>query len=397
MDVKIRTLTGFLMAALFMLGYLAGWGTGQRTGVPAGASLGTTAAALQGTAGGIDPEVAKPGLAASFLPEDLDLAERRQIEVFRHAANSVVYITSIALRRSFFNMNLFQIPQGSGSGFIWDTHGHIVTNFHVIEGGNTFIVALSDQTEWEASVVGVAPNKDLAVLKIDVPDTHLTPLPVGRSALLAVGQKVLAVGNPFGLDHTLTVGVVSALGRELRSPGGRIIHDVIQTDAAINPGNSGGPLLDSRGHLIGINSAIYSPSGASAGIGFAVPVDTVARLVPQLIEYGRPLQPGIGITLLPDHLASRIGLEGAVIYEVYRGGPAAGAGLEGVQTSRSGRLIVGDWIAAVDGEPVRTGDDLMHLFERAGIDEEVELTVVRDDVRKRIRVTLTALSQVTGR
>jgi S1-C subfamily serine protease len=382
MDVQMRTFIGILLAALFMLGFLAGWGTGRRT---------------EARAGGVDVEVPESGLATNPLPEDLGPEERRQIEVFRRAANSVVYITSIALRRSFFNTNLFQIPQGSGSGFVWDTHGHIVTNFHVIEGGNTFVVALSNQTEWEAKVVGVAPDKDLAVLKIDVPATPLLPLPVGRSAQLAVGQKVLAVGNPFGLDHTLTVGVVSALGRELRSPGGRIIHDVIQTDAAINPGNSGGPLLDSRGHLIGVNSAIYSPSGASAGIGFAVPVDTVARLVPQLIEYGRPLQPGIGVTLLPDHLASRIGLEGAVIYEVARDGPAARAGLEGVRTSRSGRLIVGDWIIAVDGERVRTGDDLMHLFERAGLDEEVELTVVRDDVRRTLRVTLTAFSQASDR
>ena len=389
----MRTLTGFLMAALFLLGYLAGWGTGHRTGRPPE----TTAVILPGMAGTADLEVPQPAPSANSLPDDLDPMELRQIEVFRRASDSVVYITSIALRRSFFNMNLFQIPQGSGSGFVWDTHGHIVTNFHVIEGGNTFIVALSDQTEWEASVVGVAPDKDLAVLKIDVPARQLTPLPIGRSASLAVGQKVLAVGNPFGLDHTLTVGVVSALGRELRSPGGRIIRDVIQTDAAINPGNSGGPLLDSRGRLIGINSAIYSPTGASAGIGFAVPVDTVARLVPQLIEYGRPLQPGIGITLLPDHLASRIGLEGVVIYEVLLNGPAARAGLQGVQTSRSGRLIVGDWIIAVDGEPVSTGDDLMHLFEGAGIDAEVDLTVVRDDVHKTIRITLIALNQGPNR
>jgi S1-C subfamily serine protease len=326
------------------------------------------------------------------IPDDLSPDERRRIQVFRQSSASVVYITSIALRRSFFSMDLFQIPQGTGSGFVWDTRGHIVTNYHVIEGGNTFVVALADQSEWEAEVIGVAPDKDLAVLRIKAAAEQLQPLERGRSANLAVGQQVLALGNPFGLDHTLTAGVVSALGRELRSPGGRVIRDVIQTDAAINPGNSGGPLLDSRGRLIGVNSAIYSPSGGSAGIGFAVPVDTVVRLIPQLIQHGRPIQPGIGVTLLPDHITTRLGLEGVVLYEIAHDSPADRAGLKGLRTSRTGRAIAGDRIVAVDGEPVHSGDDLMHLFENAGVGGRVTLTVIDEDQKRQVALTLMALS-----
>jgi len=337
------------------------------------------------------------GQIDSPIPEDLSPDERRRIQVFRQSSASVVYITSIALRRSFFSMDLFQIPQGTGSGFVWDTRGHIVTNYHVIEGGNTFIVALADQSEWEAEVIGVAPDKDLAVLRIKAAAHQLHPLERGSSSRLAVGQQVLALGNPFGLDHTLTAGVVSALGRELRSPGGRVIRDVIQTDAAINPGNSGGPLLDSRGRLIGVNSAIYSPSGGSAGIGFAVPVDTVARLIPQLIQHGRPIQPGIGVSLLPDHITSRLGLEGVVLYEIVRDGPAHRAGLEGLRTSRSGRIIAGDRIVAVDGEPVRSGDDLMHLFENAGVGSRVTLQVIGEGQERQVALTLVALTPAAGR
>src|SRR5882672_2389289 len=195
------------------------------------------------------------------LPEGLGPEELRNIGIFRAASASVVNITSIALRRDFFSLDVMQIPQGTGSGFVWDREGHIVTNFHVIQEGNAFTVTLADQSTYDAEVTGYAEDKDLAVLRIKAPPEKLAPLALGRSHDLVVGQTVLAVGNPFGLDHSLTVGVVSALGRELEAPSGRTIHDVIQTDAAINPGNSGGPLLDSRGRLIGVNSAIYSPSG----------------------------------------------------------------------------------------------------------------------------------------
>jgi len=217
----------------------------------------------------------------SLLPE-----EQQTISVFRKASPSVVHITTSELAKSMFSLDVFAIPRGTGSGIVYDRKGYVVTNYHVIEPGRTWTVRLADQSEWEAKLVGVAIEKDLAVLKIGAPSEQLTPTVLGTSGDLQVGQFVLAIGNPFGLDQTLTTGVVSALGRQIPSPSrsGRPIEDVIQTDAAINPGNSGGPLLDSAGRLIGINTQIASPSGASAGIGFAIPVDTVNRIVPDLIR-----------------------------------------------------------------------------------------------------------------
>jgi S1-C subfamily serine protease len=315
----------------------------------------------------------------------------RTLEAVRRAADSVVYITNIARRRDFFTLDVFEAPQGSGSGFVWDQEGHLVTNFHVIEGGSRFSVVLADQSEWDAEVVGAAPDKDLAVLRIAAAREHLPPLPLGRSADLVVGQQVLAIGNPFGLDHTLTVGVVSALGRELRSPGGRLIRDVIQTDAAINPGNSGGPLLDSAGRLIGINAAIFSPSGASAGIGFAVPVDAVRELVPQLIARGRPIQPGIGIQALAENYTRRLGVEGVVIQGVQDDSPAERAGLEGMRSSDRGGYVLGDIIVAVDGTPVAGLDDMVDAFEAKAVGERVRLTVERDGERREVDVELVEL------
>jgi S1-C subfamily serine protease len=319
------------------------------------------------------------------IPPGLTNEERRDIGIFRRASRSVVYITTVALSRDLFTLNVLEIPRGAGSGFIWDDQGHVVTNFHVISEGSRFQVTLADHSEWPAELVGHAPDRDLAVLKIQAPRDRLTPLQVGRSEELVVGQRVLAIGNPFGLDQTLTTGIVSALGRELQSPTGRMIRDVVQTDAAINPGNSGGPLLDSSGRLIGVNTAIYSPTGASAGIGFAVPVDTVNHLVPQLIRYGKPIQLQIGIVPLPDRWARRIGVDGVVIQEVVPGSPAARAGLEGLRQGRRNRIVLGDVITAVGGNRVRTRDDLLDHFERAGAGREVTLTVERDGERRQVR------------
>jgi S1-C subfamily serine protease len=322
------------------------------------------------------------------LPEGLGEEERRGIEIFRRASASVVYITTTALRRDFF-FDIFQIPQGSGSGFFWDDQGHLVTNYHVVEGANRFSVTLADRTDWDAELVGVAPEKDLAVLKINAPQERLVPLTPGSSGDLMVGQKVLAVGNPFGLDQTLTVGVVSALGRELRSPTGRVIRDVIQTDAAINPGNSGGPLLDSSGRVVGVNTAIYSPSGASAGIGFAIPVDTIRRLVPQLIQYGGPIEPGIeGLGWLSDRQAASFGLDGVVVRQVVTGSQAEGIGLEGIGLTSRGRYVLGDTIVAVDGEPVSSVDRMRDLFEAAGVGGSVTLTVERGGDLREVEVEL---------
>ncbi len=317
--------------------------------------------------------------------------ERRNIDVFGRAASSVVHISTSRLRRDFFTLNVMEIPQGTGSGFVWDQKGHIVTNFHVIDNASRFVVRFDDQTDWEARLVGVAPDKDLAVLRIESEQRSMTPLEIGRSGGLLVGQRVLAIGNPFGLDQSLTIGVVSALGRELRSPGGRLIRDVIQTDAAINPGNSGGPLLDSGGRLVGINTAIYSPSGGSSGIGFAVPVDTVRRLVPQLIEFGQARQPGIGIEVLPDHVAARWQLEGVVVRSVRSNGPADRAGLEGIRQLRNGRVVLGDRIVGVDGSPVRSADDLAYAFEQLGPGATVRLETIHDDRTRDVDLRLEEL------
>jgi S1-C subfamily serine protease len=327
-------------------------------------------------------------VAASPAP-GLSPEELRRIEVFRRASASVVYVGSIAVRRDLFFFDVSQIPRGSGTGFFWDREGHVVTNFHVIEDGDRFLVTLADQSEWEARLVGAAPEKDLAVLRIRAPNALLVPLALGRSDGLSVGQQVLAVGNPFGLDQTLTVGVVSALGRELQSPAGRTIRDVIQTDAAINPGNSGGPLLDSGGRLIGVNTAIFSTSGASAGIGFAVPVDTVERLVPQLIEYGRPIEPGVGgVEYLSDWYAHRLQLEGVVVRDVVAGSQAERLGLAGLGRNRGGRYELGDLIVEVDGSPVRSLDELRDAFEAAGVGGSVVLGIERDRRVRRVTVEL---------
>ncbi|MGV8041410.1 MAG: S1C family serine protease [Thermoanaerobaculaceae bacterium] len=347
--------------------------------------------------GGGGSPTSRPRVAASPaptpppLPPDLTEGERRDIEVFRRASASVAYITTVALRRDFFSMDVFEIPQGSGSGFVWDRDGHVVTNYHVVSEGQAVRVTLADQSEWDAKVVGIAPDKDLAVLRITADAAHLVPLPVGTSSNLAVGQRVLAIGNPFGLDHTLTTGVLSALGRELKSPSGRVIRDVLQTDAAINPGNSGGPLLDSGGRLIGVNTAIYSPSGASAGIGFAIPVDTVKTLLPQLISHGKPVQPGIGIVPLADYWASRFEIEGVIVRSVSDGGPAERAGLRGLRMTGAGRVALGDVITAVNGTKVRSVDDLLHAFEAAGVGTRVRLSVRRDDDTREVTVTLVAV------
>lgn len=323
--------------------------------------------------------------------DDLTEAERRDIAVFRKVSPSVVNVSTTALQRDFFSLNVFEMPQGTGSGFVWDREGHIVTNFHVIEQGNRFSVRLGEK-DFPATLVGAAPQKDLAVLKIDAPKELLRPIDVGFSGNLLVGQQVLAIGNPFGLDQSLTVGLVSALGRELNSPVGVPIRGVIQTDAAINPGNSGGPLLDSRGRLIGVNTAIYSPSGASAGIGFAVPVDTVKALVPQLIRHGKPRQPGIGVQLVDDQLARRNGVEGVIVQRVTRGGPADKAGIEGLQQDRRGQLRLGDVIVEVNGKPVRSIGDLFLAFEEIGIGKKAQVTLAREDARRTVSVELIDLA-----
>lgn len=328
------------------------------------------------------------GPAPAAPPPDLSPDELATISIFERATHSVVFITSTAMRRNLFSFNLMEVPQGSGTGFIWDREGHIVTNFHVVYGANAITVITADRSEYRAKVVGVDPDHDLAVLQIQAPADKLAPVTVGSSGNLRVGQKVLAIGNPFGLDHTLTTGVVSALGRTIKSMTDRTIDGVIQTDAAINPGNSGGPLLDSSGRLIGINTQIVSPSGAFAGVGFAVPVDTISRIVPELIKHGKVIRPGLGVTLFADDLARRWGIKGLVVAKVTRGGPADKGGLRGARVSSSGRVELGDIITHVDGQPVTDLDELMTALERHKIGEKVTVTFVRDNRSYQATVTL---------
>jgi S1-C subfamily serine protease len=318
---------------------------------------------------------------------DLAADELTTIDIFQTAAPSVVYITSVALRRNPFSLNVYEIPRGTGSGFIWDREGRIVTNYHVIEDASRVRVTLSDGSTWKAILVGLAPDKDLAVLQISAPPEKLVSIAVGESDNLQVGQKVFAIGNPFGLDHTLTSGIVSALGREIQSITGRTIQGVIQTDAAINPGNSGGPLLDSAGRLIGVNTAIYSPSGTSAGIGFAVPVEVVNRVVPEIIRHGRVIRPGIGVSLAGERLVRRLGIEGVLIINIQSGSSAEAAGLKGTYRIGS-ELVLGDIIVAVEGQKVTNYDSLRHLLESYQVGDRVSLDIIRDGSSLTVQVTL---------
>jgi len=316
---------------------------------------------------------------------DLAEDEKSTIELFSRASPMVVHITTNTLARSRFSRNVQEVPSGTGSGFVWDDQGHIVTNYHVIKDAATATVSFSDRSSFTAELVGVAPDKDIAVLKIEAPPERLSPVVIGTSNDIQVGQKSFAIGNPFGLDQTLTTGVISALGREIDAVTGRKIYDVIQTDAAINPGNSGGPLLDSAGRLIGITTAIYSPSGAYAGIGFAIPVDTVRRYVPELIQYGRLIQPTLGITIAQ---GDQFDVSGVLVVSVESQSSAEEAGLRPTMRDRYGRIILGDVIMAVNKEKVRTPDDLLESFEKYKVGDNVLLTVLRGQSQTELQVQL---------
>lgn len=322
---------------------------------------------------------------------DLASDEKNTIEIFRNTSSSVVYITSITLRRSLFSLNAVEIPQGTGSGFVWDKSGRIVTNFHVISDANSIEVTMADQSKWKAVLIGAAPDKDLAVLQIIARPDLLHPISIGESDNLLVGQKVFAIGNPFGLDQTITSGIISALGREINSITGRVIRGVIQTDAAINPGNSGGPLLDSAGRLIGINTAIFSPSGAYAGVGFAVSVAEVNRVIPQLIENGKLLKPGLGISLADSRISRRLGIDGLIILEIEKGSGAFEAGLRPT-TQYRGDIILGDIIKKIDGETVKTTQDVSQIMEKFNVGQEIGVTIERESQLINLKVKLSVIN-----
>ena len=324
----------------------------------------------------------------SFSTDD----EANTTEVFQKASPAVVFVTSTELRRQRFTRNIMEIPRGAGSGFVWDAEsGLVVTNYHVVAGAERLTISLEDETSFQAEVVGLAPERDLAVLRMIEPPDNLAELPIGDSSELSVGRKVMAIGNPFGLDTTLTVGVVSALDREIQSPSNRTIRGVIQTDAAINPGNSGGPLLNSLGQLVGVNTAIYSPSGCSAGIGFAIPVNTVSEVVPQLIAFGKIMRPVLGVELASDRWLRRYRVEGVPIVRTYRGFPAENAGMVGARRGSRGEIILGDVITAIDGERVVNNDEFLSAMEQHRVGDTIEIVTTREGQERRFSVELSEI------
>jgi S1-C subfamily serine protease len=324
-----------------------------------------------------------PQLSADYRTQD----ERNSIDVFRIAAPSTVFVTQNRLVRDYFAGTTAEVPSGSGSGFIWDREGHIVTNFHVIQNARSLSVTLHDHRSFEAVVVGVEPRKDIAVLKLVDSAGKLVPIRVHKNkTALDVGQKTIAIGNPFGLDQTLTTGIVSALGREVQGIGGVTIRDMVQTDAAINPGNSGGPLLDSSAHLIGMNTMIFSRSGASAGIGFAVPASSIQRVVPQIIQFGKPRQVGLGVQIDPaQRFERRYRIKGVVVLGVVEGSPAGAAGLLGIQRTPRG-ITLGDVIVGIGDDVVDDYDDLYNALDRFEPGAKVKVWLIRD--KKRIAAEL---------
>ncbi|WP_456323178.1 S1C family serine protease [Hydrogenimonas sp.] len=320
---------------------------------------------------------------------DLAADEKATIELFERTKDSVVYIATLKAVVDPWTRDIYSIPRGTGSGFVWDGVGHIVTNFHVIEGASEARVRLSDGRDYHAVLIGASPAHDLAVLRINIPFKRPSPVMVGTSHDLKVGQKAFAIGNPFGLDWTLTSGIVSALDRSMTESNGAVIRHLIQTDAAINPGNSGGPLLDSAGRLIGVNTAIFSPSGAYAGIGFAIPVDTVNRIVPQLIAYGKYIEPSLGVEMDEriNRLAqARLGFDGVMILRVVPGTSAEKAGLRGVTVYPDGSFYPGDIIISIDGKPVHSVRDVRDILDHHKVGDTVTLEISRNGrlIKKRI-------------
>eukprot|EP00871_Galdieria_phlegrea_P003747 jgi/Galph1/4373/GphlegSOOS_G3029.1 len=332
--------------------------------------------------------------------QKLLVEEQAAIEIFKKARLSVVHIIALESARDLLRREwegLFglpgeeQAPRGAGTGFVWDSE-HVVTNHHVMaDSKEAKIRFFGNQEEYDAKLVGSDSNHDIALLHIvQLPKNGLVPLQRGVSESLNVGQRVYAIGNPFGLEYTLTTGIISGLGREIASRVGRPMFNIIQTDAAINPGNSGGPLLDSQGQLIGVNCAIASPSGAFAGIGFAIPVDTVKRVVEQIVKFGRAIRPSLGIFFAPEQIGRRLGLEkGLLVLYLAPDGPAEKAGLLASKREKgSGKLIIGDVVVGIEGESIGRAVDIYRVLERCHVGDEVTLDIMRDgkQIQKRVRL-----------
>ena len=329
-----------------------------------------------------------PPLSAGAVLED----ERNTIGIFRAVAKSTVFVTEKQVVVDYFRGQAMEVPAGSGTGFVWDKEGHVVTNFHVVKDARSLTVTFDDNRIFVAKVVGVEPRKDIAVIRVEAPSESLVPIQLPeKGQALEVGQKAIAIGNPFGLDHTLTTGVISALGREVQGIGGVSIRDMIQTDAAINPGNSGGPLLDSTGRLLGMNTMIYSRTGSSVGIGFAVPASTIMRVVPQIIRTGRAEQVGLGVQIDPEQrLERRAGIEGVVALSVKPGSPADKAGIAGIEQTTAG-IRLGDVIVGIDGDRIRNYDDLYNAFDKHKAGDKVEITLNRQGRSRKVTSEVIAL------
>lgn len=394
-----------LAAAAVVAGAPGGGGSGFPHPPPAAALPPLVSAARSGGLGATAdalPDVSPAEVEAlaprKFAPAerdrlaDLQAGERNLVGLFQRATNSVVYVTTYSSdSRGRLSMNQAEMPSGTGSGFVWDDKGHIVTNFHVVRSAAGAKIALANKKTYDAELVGYDADKDIAVLKINAPPAELTPIPIGSSSALLVGQSAYAIGNPFGLDHTLTTGVVSGLGREMRSPTGRPITNCIQTDASINPGNSGGPLLDSRARLIGMNTSIYSSSGSSAGVGFAIPVDTLSAIVNELIVSGKVVRGVIGISYLESSQARSLGIDtGVLVLDVPAGSPADKAGMRGTSRSAFGGIELGDVIVAIDGEPIKNEADLFKVLDDKKVGTVVKITVNRDGKSVVLKVQLGA-------
>lgn len=374
--MKKSFLQKLIVLALFSVPFLGG--------------CGQTVAQPQSTA---SPGITESGQVAentgSKKPtRTLNSDEQQVIQHFEKLSPSVVFVTNLGVRRVGFSRDITSIPQGTGSGFVWDASGTIITNFHVVRGAQDVEVTLADGSVWKAKPIGFEPEKDLAVIKIDAPADKLSPIPIGTSSDLKVGQSVMAIGNPFGLDHTLTTGIISGLDREIRSPTKHPIQGVIQTDAAINPGNSGGPLLDSNGRLIGMNTAIFSPSGAYAGIGFAVPVDTIGRMVPEILKFGKVTKPGIGVSIASRAVTRRLNIDGVLILSITPGSPAENIGLQPTRRAPHGGVVLGDILIRVDGQKLKDVDDLFRYLDRKEVGDKVTLEYLREQEVKKAEVTL---------
>ncbi|MFZ4713931.1 MAG: S1C family serine protease [Bacteriovoracaceae bacterium] len=333
-------------------------------------------------------------LRAVAAPTNPDLSklledEKNSIQIYKKSVSSVVNVTNIQTGQSWM-YGAVDVPAGAGSGYVWDNEGHIVTNYHVIEKGDNFTINfLNDNKPYKAKVIGAEPKKDIAVLQLLEKPKSLTPISIGSSSELMVGQKTIAIGNPFALDHTMTVGIVSAIDRKILGIGGVKIHGMIQTDAAINPGNSGGPLLNSSGEMIGMNTMIFSSSGASSGLGFAVPVDTIKSIVPQLIQFGKVTRPGLGIGVVPDDVKNRfLGEKGVAISYIVEKGPAEKAGLQGIRQDRFGNMYLGDVIISVDNVEVNSMDDIFQVMEKYKIGETVTLKYKRKNKVESVKIKL---------